>query len=383
MRIITYLGKGGVGKTSVSSATAVRIARSGKKVLVMSTDIAHSLADALNVELSDKPIKIEENLYGMEINILAEIRTHWSAIQSYFATMLKADGANEIVADELAIIPGMEEMISLKHLWEKANSGEYDVIIIDAAPTGETMRLLSMPDSYQFYTGRIAPWHVKGMKIAEPFLKRMMPTKNIFNLMPEVGKNIKDLHKLLLDPEISSYRIVVNPENMVIKEALRAETYLNLFGYKLDAVVCNKVLPASSDDPYLQGMINQQQKYKKQINDYFAPLPIFTVPQFAEEMIGMEKLFTMSQSIFGQTDPSEVLYTDKHTQHLEKQGKNYLLRLYVPNIEIDRVQMNMHGDELMVEVNNFRKNIVLPNVLIGRKADNARFENGTIEILFS
>jgi len=383
MRIILYLGKGGVGKTSVSSATAVNIARSGKRVLVISTDVAHSLADALGVELGSKPVEIEKNLYALEVNILAEIREHWEEFHAYFSTMLMQDGTSEIVADELTIMPGMEEMISLRHIWKAANSGDYDVIIVDAAPTGETMRLLAMPESYRWYTDKIASWHVRAMGVAAPLISKFMPKKNIFKLMPEVGEHMKELHGMLMDPEITSFRIVVNPENIVIKEALRAQTYLNLFGYKLDAVVVNKVLEHSTDDPFFKNMVDKQQVYLNKINDCFYPLPIFISKQYSEDMIGPDKLQEMASKIFGVKDASQIFYNDQHTHKVEKLNGKYKLQLYLPNIEIDRVQMNLKGDELLIEVNNFRKNIILPNVLIGLKTESAKYQEGNLEVIFN
>ncbi|NTV44957.1 MAG: ArsA family ATPase [Chlorobiales bacterium] len=382
MRIIIYLGKGGVGKTSVSAATSVAIARSGKRVLAISTDVAHSLADAFGVELNSKPLEIEKNLYAMEVNILAEIRDHWEDFHAYFSTILMQEGASEIVADELAIMPGMEEMISLRHIWLAARSGDYDVVVVDAAPTGETMRLLAMPESYRWYTDKIAGWHTRAMGLAAPLIQKFMPKKNIFKLMPEIGDHMKDLHSILQDPNVTSYRIVLNPENMVLKEALRAQTYLNLFGYRLDAVVVNKVMQQSTTDPYLLAMINQQKKYLDQIDGCFYPLPIFPVKYYSEEVIGTDKLAVMSKDIFSQKDPSVILYHEPNTQCVEKLDGKYLLKLYLPNIEIDRVQMNVKGDELLIEVNNFRKNIILPNVLVGRKTESARFEGGNLEVTF-
>jgi len=383
MRVIIYLGKGGVGKTSISSATAVSIARSGKKVLILSTDVAHSLADALGVELSSKPIEVEKNLFALEINILAEIREHWEEFHAYFSTILMQEGASEIVADELAIMPGMEEMISLRHIWLAAKSGEYDAIVVDAAPTGETMRLLAMPESYRWYSDKIASWHVRAMGLAAPLIQKWMPKKNVFKLLPQVGDNMEDLHKILMDPNITTYRIVVNPENMVLKEALRAQTYLNLFGYKLDAIVVNKVIKHISEDSYIVAMVEQQKKYLDKINNCFYPLPIFPAKLHSKEVIGPDSLYELGKELFDGVNPSDVLYHEQLTQSVQKTDGKYMLRLYLPNIEIDRVQMNLKGDELLIEVNNFRKNIILPNVLIGRKTESAKFEDGNLEVTFA
>lgn len=383
MRIILYLGKGGVGKTTVSASTATAIARSGKRVLIMSTDVAHSLADALGVELSSTPLEVEKNLFAMEVNVLAEIRENWTELYSYFSSILMHDGANEIVAEELAIVPGMEEMISLRYIWKAAKSGNYDAVVVDAAPTGETMRLLGMPESYGWYSEKIGGWHSKAIGFAAPLLSRFMPKKNIFKLMPEINEHMKELHSMLQDKSITTFRVVLNPENMVIKEALRVQTYLNLFGYKLDAAVVNKVLPSNSSDPYLQSLIDQQSKYLRVIDNCFYPVPIFKAKQSPREVIAPDRLHELSKEIFDGRNPIEVLYSDGKTQTLEKINGKYVLSLYLPNVEVDKLAVNIKGDELLVDINNFRKSIILPNVLVGRKTEGADFEQGMLNITFT
>lgn len=383
MRIIFYLGKGGVGKTTVSAATATGIARRGGRVLIMSTDVAHSLADALGVELSPTPVEVEKNLFAMEVNVLAEIRENWNELYSYFSSILMSDGANEVVAEELAIVPGMEEMISLRYIWKAAKSGNYDAIVVDAAPTGETMRLLGMPESYGWYSDKIGGWHSKAIGFAAPLLNRFMPKKNIFKLMPEVNDHMKELHGMLQDKDTTTFRVVLNPENMVIKEALRVQTYLNLFGYKLDAAVVNKILPDSSGDDYLQSLIDIQQKYLRIIDNCFYPLPIFKARQATTEVISPDRLSDLSQVIFGDKDPKAVLYQNDRTQILEKIDGKYVLSLYLPNVEVKKLNVNIKGDELLVDINNFRKSIVLPNVLVGRKTEGADFSEGNLNITFA
>lgn len=383
MRIILYLGKGGVGKTTVSASTATAIARRGRKVLIMSTDVAHSLADVFSVELSQTPVEVESNLFAMEVNILAEIRENWNELYSYFSSILMHDGADEVVAEELAIVPGMEEMISLRYIWKAAKSGLYDVIVVDAAPTGETMRLLGMPESYGWYSDKIGGWHSKAIGFAAPLLSKFMPKKNIFKLMPEVNEHMKELHGMLQDKNVTTFRVVLNPENMVIKEALRVQTYLNLFGYKLDAAVVNKILPESSSDQYFQCLIDIQQKYLRVIDNCFYPVPIFRAHQQTSEVIDTDRLHILSQEIFQERDPSSVLYSDDRTQTLEKIDGKYVLSLHLPNVEVKKLNVNIKGDELLVDINNFRKSIMLPNVLVGRKTEGADFAAGNLNITFA
>ncbi|TLU87700.1 MAG: ArsA family ATPase [Chlorobium sp.] len=383
MRIILYLGKGGVGKTTVSASSATAIARRGQRVLIMSTDVAHSLADALNAELSSTPVEVEKNLFAMEVNVLAEIRENWTELYSYFSSILMHDGANEVVAEELAIMPGMEEMISLRYIWKAAKSGNYDVVVVDAAPTGETMRLLGMPESYGWYADKIGGWHAKAIGFAAPLLNKFMPKKNIFKLMPEVNDHMKELHAMLQDKAITTFRVVLNPENMVIKEALRVQTYLNLFGYKLDAAVVNKILPESSSDNYLQSLIDIQSKYLKVIENCFYPVPIFRVKQSTAEIINTDRLYTLSQEMFGDKNPADILYSSDKTQMLDKINGKYVLSLYLPNVEVKKLNVNIKGDELLVDINNFRKSIILPNVLVGRKTEGADFIEGNLNITFA
>ncbi len=383
MRIILYLGKGGVGKTTVSASSATAIARRGERVLIMSTDVAHSLADALNAELSSTPLEVEKNLFAMEVNVLSEIRENWTELYSYFSSILMHDGANEVVAEELAIMPGMEEMISLRYIWKAAKSGNYDVVVVDAAPTGETMRLLGMPESYGWYADKIGGWHSKAIGFAAPLLSKLMPKKNIFKLMPEVNDHMKELHAMLQDKTVTTFRVVLNPENMVIKEALRVQTYLNLFGYKLDAAIVNKILPPSSSDSYLQSLIDIQSKYLKVIDNCFYPVPIFRVKQSTAEIINTDRLYELSKEMFGDKNPSEILYTSDKTQTLEKVNGKYVLSLYLPNVEVQKLNVNIKGDELLVDINNFRKSIILPNVLVGRKTEGADFDEGNLNITFT
>ena len=235
MRIILYLGKGGVGKTTIAAATAVRSAMMGKRTLVVSTDLAHSLADCLNIPLTSHPKELGSNLWAQEVNVLDEMRRGWSKVQDAMTKVLRKQGLDEVMAEELALIPGMDEIVSLTNIYRNARDGNFEVVIIDAAPTGETVRLLSMPDTFQWYVGRITS--STALNLARPLIKAVMPSAEILDAVQQLSERVKTLREVLSNPDISSYRPVVNPERMVIKEALRAETYLALFGYPIDAVI--------------------------------------------------------------------------------------------------------------------------------------------------
>jgi arsenite-transporting ATPase len=385
MRIILYLGKGGVGKTTISAATAVRSAALGKRTLVVSTDLAHSLADCFETSLTSEPQELAPNLWAQEVNALDEMRHSWGKLQSKMSDLLRQRGVNEVMAEELALVPGMDEIVSLLNIYRNARDGNFDVVVIDAAPTGETVRLLSMPDTFQWYAGRIGGLNLKSatMNLARPFIKAFIPSGEVLDAVKQLSDRVKALREVLGDPAISSYRPVVNPERMVIKEALRAETYLALFGYPIDAVVCNRVLSASDyQDAFMQDMYSTQEKLRKQIHSTFAPLPIWEVPYRSREILGVEQLGELAQEIFGDKDPTAVFYRGP-VQEVTREGEMYVLRLPLPHVEMDKVVMTKKGDEMIVEIGNFKRDITLPSVLASQEAVRARFVNKALEIHFA
>ncbi len=382
MRIILYVGKGGVGKTTISAATAVRLAQEGQRTLVVSTDTAHSLADSLNVELKSTPTNIAPNLWAQEINALDEVRTNWNKLEGYFANILKKQGANEVVAEELALLPGMDEIISLLQIWKHARSGEYDNVVIDAAPTGETVRLLSMPEMFKWYADRVGSWHDRTLKLAKPFIKPLMPKANIFEAIPELAKQVEEMRRVLVNPIYSSYRIVLNPEKMVVKEAQRAATYLSLFNYPIDAIVSNRILPESSNDPFFGALCKQQQEYRDLVYRSFAPLPIFEVPMQPAEVVGLEKLAALGNLTYKDRSPGEVFFRGA-VQEIVKVDGEYVLRMPLPNVEVDKVNMTKKGDELIVEIGNFKRDMLLPQALAHRSAKGARFKDGVLQVHFN
>src|SRR6266699_1947060 len=332
MRIILYLGKGGVGKTTIAAATAVRSAKMGKRTLVVSTDLAHSLADCLNTPLSTYPKELSPNLWAQEVNVLDEMRRGWSKVQDAMSKVLRKQGLDEVMAEELALIPGMDEIVSLTNIYRNAREGNFEVVIIDAAPTGETVRLLSMPDTFQWYVGRITS--SAALNLARPLIKAVMPSAEILDAVQLLSERVKTLREVLSNPDISSYRPVVNPERMVIKETLRAETYLALFGYPIDAVICNRVLPESNyQDTFMQEIYASQEKQRKQIKQTFSPLPIWEAPYRSREILGIAQLSELAHTIFGEVDPTQVFYRGP-IQEITRKGDTYILRLPLPHVEM-------------------------------------------------
>lgn len=385
MRIILYLGKGGVGKTTIAAATAVRSAALGKRTLVVSTDLAHSLADCFTTPLASEPTELAPNLWAQEVNVLDEMRHSWGKLQAKMSDLLRQRGISDVMAEELALVPGMDEIVSLLNIYRNARDGNFEAVIIDAAPTGETVRLLSMPDTFQWYAGRIGGLNLKSstLNLARPFIKAFIPSGEVLDAVQQLSERVKTLRDVLSDPSISSYRPVVNPERMVIKEALRAETYLALFGYPIDAVICNRVLPPGDyQDAFMQDLYRSQEKLRKQIHATFAPLPIWEVPYHSREILGVEKLSELAQEIFGDRDPTQVFYRGA-VQEVTREGDMYVLRLPLPHVEMDKVVMTKKGDEMIVEIGNFKRDITLPAVLASQEAVRARFINKALEIHFA
>lgn len=382
MRIILYLGKGGVGKTTVSAATALRSADQGLRTLVVSTDLAHSLADSLDVALEAQPVQVAKNLWAQEINVLDEIRDQWGRVQEYLSTTLRQQGVDDVAAEEMAIIPGMDEIVSLLNIYRRVEEGNFDVAIIDAAPTGETVRLLSMPDTFSFYVRKLNRFQGAALNLMKPLLRNVMPGVDVLEAVEKLNVHVTALRAVLLDASISSYRPVVTPEKMVIKEALRAETYLALFGYPIDAVICNRVLPApTTTDPFMASLYQQQQPYLREIHDTFAPLPIWEAPFNPHEIVGEAALRELANQIFAAQDPTQVFYTGR-LQEVIRDGADYLLRLPLPHVEIDKVGMTRKGDELYVEIGNFKRALTLPAILLPLEAKRARMANGALEVRF-
>ncbi len=382
MRLILYLGKGGVGKTTTAAATAVRAAELGHRTLVVSTDVAHSLADALDHPLGPLPTQLGERLWGQEINVLDEVRQHWGELRTYLAGLLRRRGVDDVASEELAIIPGMEEVVSLLHIRKQAREGNFDAVIVDAAPTGETIRLLTMPETFQWYAARVMDWDPGTISVAKPLVRALIPATNAFETLGRLTKGVEALRATLTDPEVSSYRLVVNPERMVIKEAQRAATYLALFGYPVDGVVLNRLLPREAvEGAFMQQLYELQATYRKEIHDLFAPLPIWEAPHYPRDIKGLDDLAALGQELFKDDDPTKVFFRGS-TQEIVKDGDEYLMRLPLPHVEIGKVSMTKRGDELFIAIGNFKRDMILPLTLAERPAKRAVFKNGVLEVRF-
>lgn len=382
MRLIFYLGKGGTGKTTVAAATALRCAHLGYRTLVVSTDMAHSLADALDQPLNSKPVAVTKRLWGQEINTIDEVRSHWKELQDYADAILRRRGMTQVIAEELAIVPGMEEIACLLHIHRYSRDKNFDVIVVDAAPTGETIRLLAIPETFKWYVSRFDQKGDQMWKLAQLF--GLMSSHEMFNLLSKIDIDVSELRQILTDPEISSYRVVLNPEKMVVKESQRAITYLNLFGYPVDAGIINRVLPADpSPDPYLRHIQEIQKHYLRIIQDSFAPFPMFEVPWYNKEVVGLQAMDRMAEFLWSDSDPAQIFWHGP-TQEIEERGEEFVLRMPLPHIELEKVTMTKRGDELFVTIGNFKRELILPSVLAIREATTAKLtSDGILEIHFS
>lgn len=385
MRIILYTGKGGVGKTTVSAATALMAAQRGYRTLVISTDPAHSLADAFDRPLGSEPTPITDYLWGQEINVLEEIRTHWGEVKDYLTVLFATRGVEEVIAEEMAVFPGLEELCSLLQIRLRGEEGRFDCLIVDCAPTGETMRLLSFPDVARWYMEKLFPWErriVTAMgPIVQPFVPVPLPKDNVYAAIEVLFTRIDGMKEVLCDPKRSSVRLVLNPEKMVIKEAQRALTYLNLYGYVTDAVVCNRVFPRQLEHGYFAEWSHIQGRYREMIQRGFSPIPIWEIPLFDREVVGLAMLERMGRSLFADNDPLNV-WMSGPVQTVRKKGGCYYLRLRLPFLQKEELSLLKRGDELVVSIGNFRRDLVLPRALADLTVKRARLEEGYLVVRF-
>lgn len=385
MRVLLYTGKGGVGKTTVAAATAVRAAQLGHRTIVMSTDAAHSLSDSFDLSLSGESVPIAANLWGQETNISDTIESYWRDIEDWMSALMAWRGMEQIMADELAILPGMEELANLLYISDYHYGGDYDVVVVDCAPTGDTLRLLSFPEVLGWWMDRMFPIGRTAVTVTRPLMRRMvgvpMPENRVFESIERLYSHLDRMHALLTDPEKSTMRLVVNPEKMVIKEAQRSFTYFNLYGYATDLVVCNRLLPESVVDPYFQAWKESQSKYYQMIEEAFAPVPILSVPLLDEEVVGVPMLERMADALYGERDPTDIFFHG-HAHEIEREDGYYVLTFDLPFASKEDISLTRNGDELVVRVGGYKRNIMLPKTLTRLPVKDAKFDSDRLRIRF-
>ena len=385
MRVLLFTGKGGVGKTTIAAATAVRSARAGKRTLVMSTDPAHSLGDSFEVEIGSDPVEITKNLWAQQIDAQDRLEGNWREIQDYFIQLMNWAGTETIQAEELTVIPGLDEIFALIDVKTNVESGDYDVLIVDCAPTAETLRLLSLPEVMNWYIERIFPVERRLVKAVRPIVSKMttlpIAGDQVFDAIERLHRNLESVKQILTDEEVSSVRLVLNPEKMVISEARRTYTYLGLFGYRVDAVIVNRVLPPDVTDPYFGKWKDIQTEHLATIHESFEPVPILEARLFDREMVGMSLLEEMGVEVYGGVDATSILHHDDPIR-VRKKGTGYILSLRLPFVSRDDMDIHRRGEELFVRVGSYKRNLVLPQTLKRMTVRGAAFEGDILEIVF-
>jgi arsenite-transporting ATPase len=383
-------GKGGVGKTSVAAATGLRCAELGYKTLVLSTDPAHSLADSFDMELGHDSRQVKPNLWGAELDALRELEGNWGAVKRYITQVLRAQGLEGVQAEELAILPGMDEIFGLVRMKRHYDEGEFDVLIIDSAPTGTALRLLSLPEVGGWYMRKFYK-PLQGISAAlrplvEPIFRPIagfsLPDKEVMDAPYEFYEQIEALEKILTDNAVTSVRLVTNPEKMVIKESLRAHAYLSLYNVATDLVVANRIIPAEVTDPFFKRWKENQEQYRQEIHSDFMPLPVKEVPLYSEEMCGLAALERLKETLYKDEDPSQVYYKE-NTIKIVQENNQYSLELYLPGIAKNQIQLSKTGDELNVRIGNHRRNLVLPQALAALQPSGAKMEDDYLKIKFA
>ncbi len=384
-RTILYTGKGGVGKTSVAAGTARACAAAGRATLLISTDPAHSLSDVLEVAVAAGPAAVGENLWAQQVNAQEEMERHWAGVQDWLSELLLERGLDRISAEELTVPPGMDELFSLLCLQQAHEAERWEVIVVDCAPTGETLRLLSFPDVARWWIDKVFPVEGQLMALAAPLARSLLdvplPTPAVFADIRRLSENLIAMNEILRDRDHASVRLVMNPEKMVIGEAMRTFTYLNLYGYLTDAVIVNRIFPEDVGD-YFARWKRLQEEHLELVRSAFEPVPILRAPFFDQEVIGAQMLDRLAGELFGaELDPAAVLHTEV-SQALELADGQARLRLALPLASKGAISLKKIGLELIVGVNGHKRMIVLPPALSGFEPRGASFEDGTLEVTF-
>jgi arsenite/tail-anchored protein-transporting ATPase len=386
MRIVLVTGKGGVGKTTVAAATALAAADGGHRVLVTSTDPAHSLADALEVGLGSDPTLISERLYGQQIDTRLQLDRYWGSIRRQLIDVLDWGGAAGIEAEEFLIFPGMDELFALIEVNRHARSGEFDVVVVDCAPTAETLRLLSLPEVLSWYFEKVLPTERRIMRAARPLLSRItdlpIPEDEVFNAAQSIFESVEGVRELMSQPEVTSARLVVNPEKMVIDEARRTYSYLGLFGYGVDGVIVNRVLPEWVSDPYFERWRTIQKGHLDSVDEAFADVPRLRLRLFDDEMVGLDRLRLMAGELYEGADPITSFEAKSPFRIVEAEGV-VTMELDIPYIERAELDVFRQGNELYVQAGPYRRSFILPDALHRRDVSRARLDQGTLRVDFT
>ena len=390
MRILLFSGKGGVGKTSIAAATGLQLSRLGYSTLVMSVDPAHSLADSFDLETSlfqertNDPYQIDTHLSIQEVNIQKEIKRHWSEISGYVTSVLRTTGISDVEAEELAILPGMEELSAMMYVNQYRRENRYQAIVLDCAPTAESMRFVSMPTTLEWYMKHIFPFQRGLLKAVRPVANRIspveLPTDSYFANIQQLFGRLEGIAELLENATVTSVRLVTNPEKMVLRETQRAFVYFSLHGLTVDGVIVNRVLPSEITDSWFDQWRASQTKILDEIEEYFSPVPMKRVPLFTHEVLGRDRLMELADVLYGPTeDPAAVTRTEA-PYTFEKVNAHYEVRLHLPFAMKGEVALFKKGDELVVEIGTLRRHIGLPTSMAALTPTRARLEHKMLTV---
>src|SRR4051794_26204881 len=381
MRVLLFTGKGGVGKTTTAAATAAQAASRGLKTLVLSTDPAHSLADAFDVPLGPSPVEIAGGLLAMQVDAQRAFERSWHEVQDFLRGALERAGVDALQAEELTVLPGAEEVLALLELRKQAASGLYDLIVVDCAPTGETLRLLALPEALGWYVEKAFPAHRRAMRVVRPLLSRVatLPEDDVFAAVERLHSELSAVRDLLTASS-TSVRLVLTPEAVVIAEARRTLTSLALYGYRVDGLVANRVVPAS-DDPWMAGWVAAQRALLASIRTDTAPLTVLESPYAAAEPVGLEALGAFADTLYGEADPLEVVRTEELLE-VSRDSDGFLLSLALPLARIEDLDLARSGDDLVVTIGGHRRLLALPSALRRCTVAGARLAEGRLVVRF-
>jgi arsenite-transporting ATPase len=384
LRIILFTGKGGVGKTTAAAGTAANAARTGKRTLVLSTDAAHSLADAFGLPIGPEPTQAIDNLFVQQVDTQKRFERSWAEIQGYLLAVLDAAGVDPITAEELTVIPGAEEVLALLELRSHALSGAWDVIVVDCAPTAETLRLLALPGALGWYMDRVFPAERRIVKALRPVLAKAagvpMPHDTVFDAIERLHRDLDEVREILTGPD-ASVRLVLTPEAVVVAEARRSLTSLSLFGYRVDGVLANRVFPSEGADPWRQAWVDAQAEALREIEQSFGGLPIWRSPYRSSEPVGVDALVEFASHAYGADDP--LASPDREgPMTITRTPKGATLRIALPFVAKSDIDLARHGDELVVTVGAYRRVLALPAALSGHSVAGARVDEGVLLIRF-
>jgi arsenite/tail-anchored protein-transporting ATPase len=375
VRLLLFSGKGGVGKTSVAAATGVHLAMQGKKTLIMSVDPAHSLADSFDLEntlfhgATYDPVKVAEGLFLQEVNINRELKRHWKDISTYITSVLRTTGLSGVEAEEMAIFPGMEEISAMMYVNQYRKSRDFDVVILDCAPTAESLRFISLPSTLDWYMKHIFGFQRNVLKAARPMLNRFSPAElppdSYFRNIEELFQKVEGIDAVMENPQVTSVRLVTNAEKMVLRETQRAFVYFTLHGLTVDHIIVNRLLPESVQDSFFAAWHASQRTTLAEIIRYFDPVPTKQVPLFAEEVLGYQRLRSMAQQLYGAGEDPSAVTRDTPPYSFVREANHYEVRIHMPFAMKGEVGLFKKNEELVVEVGTIRRHIGLPTTMTG------------------